>query len=302
MHQPLALQPLAPNDSTDIMAVANNPVLWICVAGVFGVIIIQSIIFMKAARRAAPSVDMSTQDIKTSFRSGAVSAIGPSLAVSLVAIALLGLFGAPAVLSRIGLIGSAAYDVSAAGIAAGSMGAKLGDASYTQSVFAVAFFAMSIGGAMWMLATLILTPLLRKGDAKIRSVNPAAMAIVPAAALDRCLLLPGTHRTAQIRHPRAVLHASLRGSWALSLLLAKKLGKSWLREWGLGISIVIGAAVPPPAVRRLPRAARTGAARPTSFPEQERNTPMSSITSAPPQPHRHGRLQTAPRPDGARSP
>jgi hypothetical protein len=26
----------------------------------------------------------------------------------------------------------------------------------------------------------------------------------------------------------------------LCLLLAKKLGKSWLREWGLGFSIVIG--------------------------------------------------------------
>jgi len=244
MYQPLALQslalqPFAANGSTDILSAANNPVLWICVAGVFGVIIIQSLIFMKAARRAAPSVNMSAQDIKTSFRSGAVSAIGPSLAVSLVAIALLGLFGAPAVLSRIGLIGSAAYDVSAAGIAAGSMGAKLGDASYTQSVFAVAFFAMSIGGAMWMLATLILTPLLRKGDAKIRSVNPAAMAIVPAAALIgafSCLGLTELPKSG-IHVLSFVVSAAVMG---ICLLLAKKLGKSWLREWGLGFSIVIG--------------------------------------------------------------
>ncbi|BCW43601.1 DUF5058 family protein [Arthrobacter sp. StoSoilB5] len=244
MYQPLALQslalqPFAANGSTDILSIANNPVLWICVAGVFGVIIIQSLIFMKAARRAAPSVDMSAQDIKTSLRSGAVSAIGPSLAVSLVAIALLGLFGAPAVLSRIGLIGSAAYDVSAAGIAAGSMGAKLGDASYTQSVFAVAFFAMSIGGAMWMLATLILTPLLRKGDAKIRSVNPAAMAIVPAAALIgafSCLGLTELPKSG-VHVLSFVVSAAVMG---ICLLLAKKLGKSWLREWGLGFSIVIG--------------------------------------------------------------
>ncbi|ASN19027.1 DUF5058 family protein [Arthrobacter sp. YN] len=239
MHQPLALQPFAPTDSTDIMAIANNPVLWICVAGVFGVIILQSVIFMKAARRAAPSVEMSPQDIKISFRSGAVSAIGPSLAVSLVAIALLGLFGAPAVLSRIGLIGSAAYDVSAAGIAAGSMGAKLGDASYTQSVFAVAFFAMSIGGAMWMLATLILTPLLRKGDAKIRSVNPAAMAIVPAAALIGAFSCLGFTELPKsgVHVVSFLISAAVMG---LCLLLAKKLGKSWLREWGLGFSIVIG--------------------------------------------------------------
>ncbi|MHC6594625.1 DUF5058 family protein [Arthrobacter sp. C152] len=244
MHQPLALQAMALQPSagtgpTDILSIANNPVLWICVAGVFGVIIIQSVIFMGAARRAAPAVDMSPTDIRTSFRSGAVSAIGPSLAVSLVAIALLGLFGAPAVLSRIGLIGSAAYDVSAAGIAAGSMGAKLGDASYTQSVFAVAFFAMSIGGAMWMLATLILTPLLRKGDAKIRAVNPVAMAVVPAAALIGAFACLGLTEL-----PKSGIHvlsffvsAAVMG---LRLLLARKLGKSWLREWGLGFSIVVG--------------------------------------------------------------
>jgi hypothetical protein len=243
MNQPLALQPAAGSSPADILAVANNPVLWICVAGVFAVIIIQSVIFLKAARRAAPAVEMSPTDIRTSFRSGAVSAIGPSLAVSLVAVALLGLFGAPAVLSRIGLIGSAAYDVSAAGIAAGSMGAKLGDATYTQSVFAVAFFAMSIGGAMWMLATLILTPVLRRGDAKIRSINPVAMAIVPAAALIGAFACLGLSEL-----PKSGIHvlsflvsAAVMG---LCLLLARKLRKSWLREWGLGFAIVsaLGAA------------------------------------------------------------
>ncbi|NQD87078.1 DUF5058 family protein [Paenarthrobacter sp. CM16] len=241
MHQPLALQSLVPTDSTDIMVIANNPVLWICVAGVFGVIILQSVIFMKAARRAAPSVEMSPQDIKTSFRSGAVSAIGPSLAVCLVAIALLGLFGAPAVLVRIGLIGSAAYEVSAASVSAGTLGAKLGEASYTQSVFAVAFFVMSIGGAMWMLATLILTPLLRKGDAKIRSVNPAAMAIVPAAALIgafSCLGLTELPKSG-VHVLAFIVSAAVMG---LCLLLAQRLRRSWLREWGLGSSIVIGLA------------------------------------------------------------
>lgn len=242
MHLPLALQPAAGGPS-DILAVANNPVLWMCVAGVFAVIIVQSVIFLKAARRAAPAVEMSPADIRTSFRSGAVSAIGPSLAVSLVAVALLGLFGAPAVLSRIGLIGSAAYDVSAAGIAAGSMGAKLGDATYTQSVFAVAFFAMSMGGAMWMLATLILTPVLRRGDAKIRSINPLAMAIVPAAALIGAFACLGLSEL-----PKSGIHvlsflvsATVMG---LCLLLARKLRKSWLREWGLGFAIVsaLGAA------------------------------------------------------------
>ena len=105
----------------------------------------------------------------------------PELAVP--AVALLTVFGAPAVLVRIGLIGSVSFETGAASIAAGTMGADLGGPTYTQGVFAVAFMAMSLGGAMWMLATLVLTPLLKKGDVSLRKVNPAVMTVVPGAAL-----------------------------------------------------------------------------------------------------------------------
>ena len=152
--------------STDILSVANLPVLWICALGVFAVIVVQTVIYVRAARVAAPAAGVSPAELRTSFRAGAVSAIGPSLAVALVAVALLTVFGAPAVLVRIGLIGSVSFETGAASIAAGTMGADLGGPTYTQGVFAVAFMAMSLGGAMWMLATLVLTPLLKRGDAE----------------------------------------------------------------------------------------------------------------------------------------
>ena len=65
----------------------------------------------------------------------------------------------------------------------GTQGAQLGGPTYTQKIFALAFAAMTIGGLAWMLSALILTPILSKGDAKLRKVNPAVMAIVPTAAL-----------------------------------------------------------------------------------------------------------------------
>jgi hypothetical protein len=117
------------------------------------------------------------------------------------------------------------------------MGAKLGDSSYSQSVFAVAFFAMSIGGAMWMIATLILTPLLRRGDAKVRAINPAVMAIVPAGALIGAFACLGLTELPKSATHIAAFVASA-AVMSLCLLLAKVTGKSWLREWGLGISIV----------------------------------------------------------------
>lgn len=225
--------------TSPVLSLANSPVLWICVLGVFLVIVVQSVIYMKAARRAAPAAGLTTGELRTSFRTGAIAAIGPSLAVVLVAIALLALFGAPATMVRIGLIGSVSFETAAASIAAGTTGAELGGPSYTPEVFAVVFFAMSLGGAMWMLATLVLTPLLQRGGHRLQKINPALMTVVPAAALLGAFISLGLAEV-----PKSPVHlitlltsAAVMG---LCLVLARVPGLCWLREWGLGIAILIG--------------------------------------------------------------
>lgn len=228
--------------STDVLSLANTPVLWICALGVFLVIIVQSVIYMKAARRAAPAVGMTPRELRTSFRTGAVAAVGPSLAVALVAIALLALFGTPATLVRIGLIGSVSYETGAASIAAGTTGAELGGDGYTQAVFAVVFVAMSLGGAMWMIATLILTPLLQRGEHRLAKINPAIMTVVPAAALLAAFISIGLAEV-----PKSAVHAVTLAASALvmgiCLVLARIPGLRWLREWGLGIAILGGLVI-----------------------------------------------------------
>ena len=225
--------------STEILAIANVPILWILAIGVFAAITLQTIIYVRAARVAAPAASITSAELKTSFRAGAVAAIGPSLAVVLVSVALLGLFGTPAVLVRVGLVGSAATETASASIAATTMGAVLGDATYTQAVFAVAFMAMSLSGAMWMIATLILTPLLKRGDSRLRTVNPALMAIIPAAALLGAFASLGIAEFGKtpVHLLTVLVSAAVMGA---CLLAAHRFKQDWLREWGLGFSIVIG--------------------------------------------------------------
>ncbi|GAA4376703.1 DUF5058 family protein [Paeniglutamicibacter cryotolerans] len=241
MH-PLSIHVPAAAGSTDIMAVANSPLVWACALGVFAVIFVQTFIYIKAARRTAPEIGMPAKELSGAFRAGAVASIGPSLAVVLVAIALLALFGTPAVLVRIGLIGSAATETASAGIAATSMGATLGGHDYTQQVFAVAFMAMSLSGGMWMLATLLLTPILKRGGKRLAQVSPAAMAIIPCAAL-----LGAFSMLAIAEMPKSWVHLiTLLVSAAVMtgcLLLAKKLHASWLKEWALGFAIIVALAV-----------------------------------------------------------
>ncbi|WP_219414508.1 DUF5058 family protein [Pseudonocardia nigra] len=225
-----------------VTAYANLPVLWIIALAVFAVIILQTVIYMRAARSAGPEIGFTRQDLRMSFRSGAVAAIGPSLAIVIVAVALLALFGTPAVLVRIGLVGSAATEASSASLAAGTMGADLGGTGYTAEVFAVAFFAMALSGGMWMVATLVLTPLLKRGDARLRSVNPALMAIVPSAALLGAFASLGIAELGKTWvHIITVVVSAV--AMAVCLTLAKALRQAWLREWGLGFSIIIGLVV-----------------------------------------------------------
>lgn len=235
--------------STDILAIANSPILWVFAILVFVVIFVQTFLYIKAVRKAAPGVGIDAKEIKESFRAGAVASIGPSLAVVLVAIALLALFGTPAVLVRIGLIGSAAAETASASIASATMGAELGGDSYTQQVFAVALITMSLSGAMWMLATLILTPIMKKGTGTLSKRNPVAMALIPAAAVLAVFsylaigefgFLAGSQTKTMINFILVLVSAAIMG---LLLLLAKLLNAKWLREWALGFAIIISLVV-----------------------------------------------------------
>lgn len=224
------------------MDYANLPFLWICAIAVFAVIILQTVIYLRAAKVAGPDLGFTAADLKESFKSGGIAALGPSLAVVIVAIALLGLFGTPAVLVRIGLVGSAATETSSANLAAGTMDAELGGAGWTPEVFAVAFMAMGLSGGMWMIAALILTPMLKRGDARLRSVNSAVMAVVPSAALLGAFASLGIAELPKSNlHILTVVVSAI--VMSVCLLLSKRLHAVWLREWGLGISIIVALVV-----------------------------------------------------------
>jgi hypothetical protein len=67
-----------------VSSYANSPFLWVCALAVFGVIILQTVIYMRVARAAGPDFGFTGEDRRTSFRSGAVAAVGPSLAIVIV--------------------------------------------------------------------------------------------------------------------------------------------------------------------------------------------------------------------------
>lgn len=138
---------------------ANSPFLWGCAISIFLVIILQSVIYIRAGFKEAPVVGMPRSEVHTAIRAGAISAImGPSIAIVVVAVGLLSLFGGFAVLMRIGLIGSAGYELIAANAGSEALGIELGGEGFDGQAFATVFTVMSLGGAMWMTSALTIGP------------------------------------------------------------------------------------------------------------------------------------------------
>ncbi|MBE9375275.1 DUF5058 family protein [Saccharopolyspora sp. HNM0983] len=223
-------------------ALTGSPVLWLAVLGVFSVIVVQSVVYLRAARRAADSAEITRGELTTALRTGAVSAIGPSAAVVFIALTLLTVFGTPAVLVRIGLIGSASFETLAAQTAAGAVGVELGGPGYDDTVFALVLFTMSAGGAAWMVTTLVFTPLLRRTDRKVRALNPAVMAIAPSAGMIGAFCYLGLAETQKSTGHLVAFTAGAGVMLALHALNAR-LRTRWIKEWSLGISMVAALAV-----------------------------------------------------------
>lgn len=237
----ISAQTAAP-DQLSLVSAASSPILWITAAAVLAIIAVQSIIYTVAARRAAPSAGMTETDVRTAYRAGAVSSIGPSLAVALIAITLLSVFGTPAVLIRIGLIGSAPYEVAAAEMVAANEGTSLGGAGFDDRVFATALLSMGIAGAMWMVVTLIVTPLMKRGTLRATSGGgrgAALMGTIASAALVSAFMTFALREASAGLDPLLIALSSA-ATMGLCLLLARLLGKRWITEWGLGAAIVVG--------------------------------------------------------------
>lgn len=227
------------------MAASIHPVLWAGAAIVLVVVSAQCLIYLRAAKRAAVGVGMDSADFKAAFRTGGIAAIGPSLAICLVALAILPVFSTPSTVTRIGLVGSAAYETIAANLATGTMGVALGGEGMTGSVFVTMLLSLAIAGSGWMVVTLVATPLLKKGVKK--SVAPgirkaSRWAILPAAAMLGVFITMGFKEASAGWASAAVFLVSA-AVMLLSTYFAKITGKAGFLEWALGLSMVAGIAV-----------------------------------------------------------
>lgn len=232
----------------DITQLINGPAMWIFAGAIIVTAVAQSAVLFRMAHRYTRQTNLLTEkEMKACLKTGGVVSVGPALSVFVVALSMISMLGAPFTLMRVGMIGSASTELTAASIGAEAAGVTLGIDPLTGTAFTAALWTV----AFMSCGYLIFVPLVTRGVGK--ALNKV---IIPedgkkqswlAWVLSALLPLGIFAALSFMQARKSLAHVvSLVVSAVIMLLLnvlAGVLKKKWLREWAMCLSVLVGIIV-----------------------------------------------------------
>ena len=239
----------------------NHPILFILAGIIVAAVLAQSVYFLVKALRRSKEIGMDQTKIRKTIKTAAVFTIAPAVSIVISVIALSKSLGLPLPWLRLSVVGSLSYEAIAAENAVSAMGLTLGkiDSLTAQQFVNISLvMTISIMVGIWLVPAIgkkLLNGMTTLGnrDAKWADIFQNAMFIGMISAFlgyvfcDFSLLwtpVEGYSATSGLI-PVCVMAASALIMVVLGLLMRKpKL--SWLGDYALPISLVLGmaAAIP----------------------------------------------------------
>lgn len=229
----------------DYLAISNLPIFWVLASVTVIISFVQAMLYIRQCFAATKACNLDPALPKTAMRIGLVSAIGPAAGVFIVMVGLMASIGGPMAWLRLSIIGAAATELTAANLAAESMGLTLGGEGYGLLALATGWFAMALNGSGWLVITGVATPGLEKmrdvmsgGDPKWLGVMSAACSIGIFGYLNANQMInPGVGL--KMANTITVLVSAL-AMIGINKFIVPKCPK--LAEYALGIAMIIGIA------------------------------------------------------------
>lgn len=228
-----------------ITSIMNGPVLWALSIALVSLVVIQAALFMRLALRFSDKFALlSAEEKSTIYKTATINSIGPAVAVFLIALSLISIVGGPVTLMRIGVIGSAVFELYAAGNGASAAGVDIAQ-GITLEGFTAAVWAMTLGGAGWLVSAMFFTKQLSKAQGRLKQSSPMALVLM-GAITPTVIFFVLVMNSILDKKPDTPLiemdHLIAAGAAALSMIVFRQLSSAapWLKEWGLGFSLLIG--------------------------------------------------------------
>ncbi|AFM21927.1 hypothetical protein Anamo_1318 [Acetomicrobium mobile DSM 13181] len=226
--------------SEDVLLVANSLGVWITATPIVVLTIIQAYLYYKQIYRTADLVDLTHDQLKRAFRAGAVTAIGPSIAIFIIMVGLMSVIGAPMAWMRLAVIGAAPTELTAATVGADAVGVKFGGEGYDLYAMSVSWWTMAINGCGWLLFVGLFAHKLEGFREKMGAGDPVWLAILTSAAMIGVFGYLNGRNIITLNGP---LTAALVGGVSMVILLNVAKKATWLKEYTLGIAMLIGMTV-----------------------------------------------------------
>ena len=228
------------------MRLATSFPVWIIALIILGVVIFQAIVFMRLATKTSQSVGLSNKEVKSAIKVGGISAIGPAMGSMIIAVSLITFLGEPLTLMRSAVIGSSAIESVGAGLAAQAYGTELGSAGFNEQAFTTVVWTLCLGGLGWLFFVVFFIKSLSKVERKVVNNSKAKkgnlMAIVSSAAMLGVFANFTTGEVLKgITQTGVILTAAI--TMFVLFFLSNKLKMNWIKEWSLGLSILVSLTV-----------------------------------------------------------
>lgn len=231
----------------DVVGIANSNIVWVVSSVAVLAVVIQALVFIRLAYKNASHLGVSKGDCDKALRVGAISSIGPAIAVFVALIGLMTTIGGPIAWSRLAMVGSAPTELAVVGAVTSSMGvagAKLGDLAYTEQVLAVTWWTLALNGIGWLIFCACFAHKMESIRERLGGGDIAWLSLLSSAAM---LGIFGYLTLNAVFGARSVntsaLVAAVAGAAAMTgcIQVAKKLPV--IREYSLGIAILFGIAL-----------------------------------------------------------
>ena len=225
------------------LQVANSSGMWAVCSVIIFIVLFQAIVFMRKAWKAGLEMGLKKEQLKSAIRSGAISTIGPSLAVVVAMISLIVSLGAPFAWMRLSVVGSIPFELMAAESGALALGTNLGTADYNVTAFANSVWTCTLGASGWLLVCAFFTDKFDIVRKKVVGGNEALLPVLSVSAMIGAFAYFSSPYLGSKGTASTV--ACVVGAISMVSIdfIANWIKTPKLKEWALGIAMVIGMSM-----------------------------------------------------------
>jgi len=235
----------------EVLQAANEWGLWVISASIIAVVLLQAILYARLSFKVAKEINYPALKCREALKVGMITAIGPSVAIFIVMVGMMSVLGAPLTWMRLATIGAAPTEMTAATVGAQAVGVEFGSPEYSLHTLSTSIWTMTINSAGWLVLVALFAHRLEGIRSTLGGGDTRWLAILSMAAAVGCFgylnantgIVAFRNVQREIAQAAGPIYAMLGGLAAMIVLLnlAKKL--TWLREYTLGIAMLVGMGV-----------------------------------------------------------